>query len=132
MTRKKIPFDFVLDYLFSLNFTVKQMFGMFAIYVDKKIMLILRKRSDHPETNGVWVATSSEHHKSLKKEIPSLRSISIYSKGLRETEWQVIPEDAEAFESHVMKVCELIKNGDRRIGRIPKLLREKTIIRNTL
>jgi len=96
------------------------MFGLWAIYVKEKIMLILRQRQDFTDTNGVWVATTQEHHKSLKIDLPSLRSISTYSDGIRETEWQVLPVDADDFEASVRKVCELIKHGDHRLGRIPK------------
>lgn len=95
------------------------MFGLWAIYVNKKIMLILRQRKDHSDTNGIWIATNQEHHKSLKSELPSLCSISTYSGGLRETEWQVLPVDSDDFEASVRKVCELIKHNDHRIGRIP-------------
>jgi hypothetical protein len=77
MTKKNIPFDFVLDYLTPLDVTVKPMFGFWAIYLNQKIVFILRQRDDHPETNGVWIATSQEHHESLKKELPSMCTISI-------------------------------------------------------
>lgn len=120
MTKKNIPFDFVLDDLMPFDVTLKPMFGMWAIYSGEKIMLILRQRKDHPETNGVWVATNQEHHKSLKSDVPSLCSISTYSDGTKETEWQLLPMSADNFEASVAKVCELIKHGDRRIGRIPK------------
>jgi hypothetical protein len=119
MTRKIIPFDFVLDYLIPLDITVKQIFGLWAIYVNEKIILILRQRKDYPDTNGVWIATNLEHHESLKLDLPSLHSISNYSHGFMETEWQVIPVDADDFEVSVRKVCELIKHNDYRIGRIP-------------
>jgi hypothetical protein len=119
MTKENIPFDFVFDYL-PLDITVKPMFGMWAIYAGSKIMLILRQREDHPDTNGVWVATNSEHHKSLRADLPSLCSIATYSVGMKETEWQLIPVDADDFEASVIKACELITQGDRRIGRIPK------------
>ena len=102
------------------------MFGLFAIYLNEKIVLILRQRSEFPDTNGVWIATTQEHHKSLKNEIPSLQSISTDSNGLTETEWQLIPADTDDFESSVIKVCELIKHGDPRIGRIPKPRKSKT------
>ena len=120
MTRKNIPFDFLFDYLVPLEVTVKPMFGMFAIYVGEKIVLILRQRKDHQDTNGIWIATNQEHHKSLKNDLPCLRSISTYSDGTVETEWQVVPIDTDDFESSVIKVCEFIKHNDPRIGRIPK------------
>jgi hypothetical protein len=125
MTRKNIPFDFVLDYLIPLDVTVKPMFGLWAIYVNEKIMLILRQRQDFPGTNGVWIATTQEHHKSLKSDLPSLCSITTYSNGIRETEWQVLPVDTNDFEASVRKVCELIKHSDHRIGRIPKSQKSK-------
>ncbi len=121
MTRRNIPFDFVLDHLMPLDVTVKPMFGLWAIYVNEKIMLILRQRKDHPDTNGVWIATNREHHKSLKDDFPALCSISNYSSGFKETEWQVLPVESDDFESSVIAVCDLITRGDRRIGRIPKL-----------
>jgi len=126
MTKKNIPFDFVLDHLIPLDVSVKQIFGLWAIYVNKKIMLILRHRQDYLDTNGVWIATNKEHHKSLKIDIPSLHSISNYSRDIKETEWQVIPVDSEDFEASVRKVCELIKHNDHRIGRVPKPRQIKT------
>jgi len=124
MSRKNLPFDFVLDYLMPLEVRVKPMFGLWAIYVEEKIMLILRQRKVNPEINGVWVATTPEHHQSLKKELPDLRSISTYaddgSNVSDETEWQLIPQDSDEFEASVRKVCEWIKHRDPRIGRIPK------------
>lgn len=119
MIRKNIPFDFVFDHLAPLEVTVKPMFGLWAVYLNGKILIVLRERKDHTDTNGVWVATNNEHHKSLKKDLPSLKSFSIYSKPVNETEWQVIPVEADDFEASVIKVCELIKRGDNRIGRIP-------------
>lgn len=120
MASKNSPFSFVLDYLSTVDVTTKPMFGMLALYVGEKIMLILRQRKDHPDTNGVWVATQPEHHKSLKEELPSLCSISTYSDGVRQTEWQVLPATADDFEISVIKVCSMITRSDPRIGRIPK------------
>jgi hypothetical protein len=120
MTRKNIPFDFVLDYLIPLDVTVKPMFGLWAIYVKKNIVLILKQRKDHPDSNGVWVATNHVHHQSLKNDLPSLCSIPTYYDGIRETEWQMLLVDADDFEASVRKVCELIKHKDHRIGKIPK------------
>jgi hypothetical protein len=128
MARKNIPFEFVFDYLIPLDVTVKPMFGLWAIYVSEKIMLVLRQRTDDPDTNGIWIATNQEYHKSLKNELPSLCSISTYSMGIRETEWQVLPIDSKDFEASARKICELIKHNDHRIGRIPKPGRRKAKI----
>lgn len=114
---KKIPFQFVFDLLHPLEIRVKPMFGLWAIYVGEKIMLILRQRKINPEINGVWVATSSEYHLSLKSSLPNLKSISTHSDDWKETEWQLIPQDSEEFEESVNQVCEWIKRRDTRIGR---------------
>ncbi len=117
---KKIPFPFILDQLSRIEFATKPMFGCHAIYVREKIMLILRNREDHEDANGVWIATSREHHASLKKEIPSLHSVYILSNGKGETEWQMIHVDADDFESSAIRLCEMVLKGDHRIGKIPK------------
>ena len=42
MTRKNIPFSFVFDYLVPPDVTVKPIFGLWAIYVNGKIMPDMR------------------------------------------------------------------------------------------
>ncbi len=116
---KPPPFEFVLDELSSLDPYTKPMFGCTAIYVDQKIVLILRERPQHPRDNGVWVATTTEHHDSLKKDLPSLRSIELFDTD-GPTGWQNIPSDSASFEEEVLKACTFIKKGDPRIGKIPK------------
>lgn len=117
---RKVPFEFVFDYLLPLEPVTKPMFGCLALYVERKIVLILRDRNDHPEANGVWLATSAEHHESLKKELPSLCSVYILSEGKGETNWQMLRSDAGDFEPSVRKACEMIRRGDKRIGKVPK------------
>ncbi len=113
-----VPFTFVFDYLYPKEPTIKPMFGCYALYLGKKIIFILRKRNAHKNINGVWIATSREHHKSLQKLFPSMRSIDVL--GREPTNWQVIPETSTDFESSVITACELVKKGDPRIGVIPK------------
>ncbi len=117
-----VPFSFVLENLFSANPVVKQMFGCHSIYINGKIVLSLRDKED--EDKGVWIATTKEHHASLKKEFPSMRSIRIFGPGT--SGWQVLPADADDFETNVNKACELILKGDERIGKIPKPKKRKT------
>jgi hypothetical protein len=111
-----IPFDFVLDYLPN-GIIVKKMFGMHYIYLGKRIMLILRKRNNEPEWNGVWVATSWAHHESLKNEVPEFGAFS-FEGDERQGNWLMISDDAEDFEGAAIKVCELISHGDLRIGKV--------------
>jgi hypothetical protein len=80
--------------------------------------LILRQRKDHILDNGVWLATTPEHHASLKKIFPSMRSITYLGGG--ETNWQVLPLEADDFEESVATACDLILQFDPRIGKVPK------------
>src|SRR4051812_16023732 len=116
-----IPFDFVIELLDHLQPHTKPMFGCTAVYVGNKILFVLRDREDHTDDNGVWVATTSEHHKSLRKEFPSIRSLKMF--GLSPTGWQVLPSSSSDFEDSVQKVCELALKCDPRIGKFPKIKR---------
>jgi hypothetical protein len=120
-----VPFDFVLEKLFSLEPRVRPMFGCQAVYVGDKIMVILRNKPGvHDEDNGVWFSTRAEHHEALKKIFPSMRSIQVLGKGA--TNWQIIPHDADDFEESALRICDLIMKNDPRIGNIPKPKKKKT------
>jgi len=93
------------------------MFGCLAIYLADKIVLILRDKPNHISDNGVWLATTEEHHASLRKDFPNLRSIGVLGKKV--TGWQVLPADAPDFEEAAMRACELVVAGDARIGKVP-------------
>jgi hypothetical protein len=86
-------------------------------------MLILRNKETHTDDNGVWISTRTEHHATLKKIFPSMRSINVL--GIGETNWQILPVDEDNFEESALKVCELILKGDPRIGNIPKSKKKK-------
>ena len=123
-----IPFDFVLEQLFSVDPRVKPMFGCHAIYVGPKIVMILRdKKGSHEDDNGIWISTKTEHHASLKKIFPAMRSINVLGNGA--TNWQIIPADTDDFEESAIKICDLILKNDPRIGNIPKARkpRQKTM-----
>jgi hypothetical protein len=115
--RSRVPHEFVLDALDVLSPVTKPMFGCLAVYVKDKIVLILRDRPDHRADNGAWLATSAEHHASLRREFPHMRSIQMF--GTTVTHWQVLPADARDFEESAMHACELVIAGDPRIGRVP-------------
>jgi len=115
--RKPIPHGFVLDAISTLSPYTRPMFGCLAIYVQDKIMLILRDKPTNTADNGVWLATTEEHHESLRGEFPNMRSIRVLGK--RVTGWQVLPVDAPDFESSALRACELLLAGDARIGKIP-------------
>jgi hypothetical protein len=119
---KPIPFNFVIENLFAAQPIVKPMFGAHAIYIHDKIVLILRDKDD--EDSGVWIATSPEHHKSLKKDFPPMRSIKVFGTG--ESSWQVLSKEDDDFEMLVNRLCDFILRGDIRIGKVPKPKKKKT------
>lgn len=122
----KIPFPFILELLYRREPRTRSMFGAHGIYIGEKIMFIVRnKAGSHPEANGVWFATSKEHHESLSREFPSMQSVYILSDGKAETDWQMIHVDDENFESQVSLLCELVLRNDPRIGKIPKQKKKK-------
>ncbi len=93
------------------------MFGCLAVYVKEKIVLILRDKRDGTQDNGVWIATTVDHHESLRCEFPNMRSIQVLGKKV--TGWQVLPADAPDFEEAALRACELIIARDPRIGKVP-------------
>ena len=122
---KPPPHEFVLDAIASLSPGTRPMFGCLAVYVEDKIVLILRDKPAKPmgqpdsaADNGVWIATTANHHDSLRREFPHMRSIQVLGK--RVTNWQVLPADAPDFEEAVLRACKLICARDPRIGKIPK------------
>jgi hypothetical protein len=129
MTMKRVPpFRFVLDQLeespLAPRVRTRSMFGAFAVYVDERILFILRKKDD-PKTsrdNGVWVASQPAHLTSLQQAFPELRPIEMFQREGRDgfSGWMNLPEDEEGFEEAVLRICTLVIGGDPRIGKVPK------------
>jgi len=115
---KTVPYNFVLDYLPD-SVVLKYMFGWYYIYWGKKLMIVLSKVAKRAEWDGIWIATEIEHHESLFKELPELQPF--FMDGVeRQSNWLLLPADAEDFETSAIKICELISHGDIRTGRITK------------
>ena len=112
--KKQPPFSFVLDELSPLGVTAKPMFGFFYIYLDGKLIMLLRERENQPERNGLWLATTSEDLKSLSEEFPLLPRICVIDTG--KNAWVFLPSKHKGFESYALRVCELVAGGDSRIG----------------
>ena len=124
-TRKPIPHEFVLDALASLSPETHPMFGCLAVYVEDKIVGVLRdKRDETADDDGMWLATTIEHHKSLKQDFPNMRSIRVLGKKV--TGWQLLPADSSDFEEAALRACEFVIAVDPRIGKIPVSRRAKT------
>jgi hypothetical protein len=115
--KKKVPYAFVLDALARGEPYTKPMFGCTGVYVGDRIVVILREKEVSKADNGVWLATTHEHHDSLRAVFPSLRSIRVFGDS---TGWQNLPAEADDFEEAALRACQLILRGDPRIGKVPK------------
>jgi hypothetical protein len=116
--RRALPYEFVLEGLAGTRYITRPMFGCLAVYIKEKIVLVLRDKPAAFSSNGVWLATTKDHHESLRNEFPNMRSIPALGSGL--TGWQMLPSDAPDFEESALRACELILAGDPRIGKTPK------------
>ncbi|WP_437608297.1 hypothetical protein WMF20_46975 [Sorangium sp. So ce834] len=115
--RKPVPHEFVLEALAPLGPETRPMFGCVAVYVEDKIVFALRDKPAPLQDNGVWLATTEEHHAALRAEFPNMRSIAVLGRAV--TGWQVLPADAPDFEEAALRACALIRAGDPRIGKVP-------------
>jgi hypothetical protein len=93
--RKVVPHEFVLDAIAPLSPWTRPMFGCLAVYVEDKIVVILRDKRNGTADNGVWLATTAEHHEGLRREFPNMRSIQVLGKKV--TGWQVLPSRCAGF-----------------------------------
>jgi len=123
---KPMAYAFVLEELGSRlspdRLRVKPMFGSHALYVDEKIVFILRRKENSSRDNGVWVAMMPERIESVAKQFPALRLIEMFQTTGRTgfSGWLNLPESEEGFEESVYELCRLVASGDPRIGKIPK------------
>lgn len=117
-TKKRDPFPFILDELSPLRPTVKHMFGFVSLYLDDKLLCSLRDAAKQPNTNGMWLYTTIEDVDSLAREFPDLPKRQLWRSRSGNKAWLILASRLEEFEEYALKACELILNGDRRIGRI--------------
>lgn len=113
-TPARIPFEFVLDELAPLAPRTKPMFGAQAVYVRGDTMVFLMREKEQDEDDGIWLLTTQEHHETLRRDLPSIRSIKLFETPV--TSWQIIPSSGPDFEREVVRACALVLRGDERIG----------------
>jgi len=113
------PFPFVIDELEPLRPTVKRAFGFTYIYLDDRLLCCLRDSDKKPATNGIWLFTTAEHIESLGREFPELPRRNLWRSG--DKAWVVLASRLENFEEYAFKACELMLNGDRRVGRLSRV-----------
>src|SRR5262245_43456882 len=116
--KKRFPFPFVLDELAVLRPTIKRVFGFIYVYFDDKLLCALRESTKQPNSNGMWIFTTTENVESLGKEFPQLPKRYLWRSG--KNAWVILPSRLEGFEEYAFKACELMLDGDRRIGRLSR------------
>jgi len=117
-TKTPPPFSFVIDELESIRPTIKRAFGFTYLYLDEKLLCGLRNSPKQPSTNGIWLFTTTDHIDSLTQEFPQLPRRCLWRSG--KNAWVVLASRLEYFEEYAFKACELILNGDNRIGRLTR------------
>jgi hypothetical protein len=113
--KKPMPFEFLMDDL-PPGVIVLPAIGMFYIYANGKNVLIFRKTGKNPQHNGIWISTKREHHASLKAEIPAITDFTFDH--ATDTDWLLLSDDHEDFESAAIQLCELVTQKDQRIGKV--------------
>ncbi|SDF29751.1 hypothetical protein SAMN05216464_115152 [Mucilaginibacter pineti] len=116
MINKPMPFEFLLDYL-PAHVVVLPVIGMFLIYANGKNVLIFRKTRKNPQHNGIWISTKKEYHDSLKSEIPAITGFD-FEDHATESDWLLLSDAHEDFETAANQLCELVTAKDHRIGKI--------------
>lgn len=118
LTQTRVPFPFVLEELMPLRPTVKRAFGFTYLYLDDILLCGLRESQNRPNSNGIWLFTTREHVDRLANEFPDLPKRYLWRSG--NNAWVILPSKLAYFEDYAFKACELILNGDRRIGRVSR------------
>jgi len=113
-----LPFPFVIDELSPLRLNVKRVFGFTYLYLDEILLCALRDNAKKPNSNGMWLFTTLDYVEQLGKEFPELPKRYLWRSG--RNAWVILPSRLEQFEEYAFKACEMIMNGDRRIGRVSR------------
>jgi hypothetical protein len=116
--KRAIPFDFVLDQLAPLAPTVRAMFGSTGVYLDERVVFILRQKGDVDD--GVWVAYEPELEADVLSLFPRLERIEVLG---NVRAWRKLAASSEAFEDDVLRACKLLVSGDQRLGKLPERLK---------
>src|SRR3954467_13854762 len=111
----KVPFDFVLRYLYPVRPQIKKLLGCYGLFLNKTLLLLLRERDNQPEFNGIYIATQPIFFDELQNEI-HVSNMTFDIDGAPHS-WIFLSEDLEDFNKKVKKTCEMIKGGDKRIGK---------------
>ncbi len=109
-----VPYAFILQHLYPVRPQIRKLYGCYALYYQKRLTFFLRDKQTHPEFNGVFVATQPQFFDELEEALHT--SHMEFDLDGNDFSWIFLSEDLEDFEEKVKAACEMIKNGDERIG----------------
>jgi hypothetical protein len=118
--KRDIPFDFVLDQLEPLGPTTRAMFGSTGVYLDERVVFILRKKGDSDD--GVWVCFEPSVEAEVRELLPALQHIDVLG---NVRAWRKLAASHPNFEDDVLRACKLLLAGDTRLGKLPDRLKAK-------
>jgi hypothetical protein len=112
--RREVAFDFVLDALSASAPATRAMFGATAVYLDERVVFILREKGDADD--GVWVAFEPEREAAVMAALPRLQSITLFGK-IRG--WKKLYARDPSFEDDVLAACALARGKGALLGKVP-------------
>ncbi|MEI6322704.1 MAG: hypothetical protein WCP60_06345 [bacterium] len=98
------------------TFVLRAMFGTKAVYLEGRLIFCFAAKTE--PWSGVLVATDRQHHPSMISEIPALTPHPILSK------WLYLSESFDSFEREARHLIILAKQGDGRLGVVPRQKKE--------
>jgi hypothetical protein len=111
-----VPYEFTLQKLYPVRPKIKIIGWLWLVPKQQTHYLFKRTRTLMPEFNGVYIATVPEFYEELQKEIHTSRMEFDFDGS--KNSWIFISEDLPDFEQKVELACELVKQGDERIGKV--------------
>lgn len=114
---RALPQAFVLEALESLDPRTRPMFGCLSVYVDDRIVFILREKGGGDPDDGVWVGFEPQHEAEVRAAFPRLEPIEVFEG--RVSGWLKLSSKSPEFEEDVFAACKLVRARDRRIGKVP-------------
>jgi hypothetical protein len=93
------------------TFVLRPMFGAKTVYLGGKLMLCFCANEE--PWRGVLVCTDRTQHDALRAEFPALSPHPILPK------WLYLPEASDAFERDAVRLVNLARSRDPRIGVTP-------------
>jgi hypothetical protein len=112
--QREIAYDFVLEQLEPASPTTRAMFGSTAVYLDERVVFILRNKGDADD--GVWFAYEPEREPEVLALLPSAARITRIPNARG---WRKLAAAHEDFESDVLRACRIAREVDSPLGKIP-------------